>query len=61
MEPISQKWIQNYVTSLLEVAKRLGPETVMGKTTVLRAEHVMDMAEAWKEHCERVKRDDTRD
>lgn len=52
MRPISQEWLRDYVTALLEGAKRFGPETLMGKAAVLRAEHVMDMAEAWKGHCE---------
>ena len=46
--PIDQRWILNYVDTLLEFAKQAG-DTAMGRAALLRVEHVMDLVKAWQE------------
>lgn len=49
IENIPTKWIKGYVDSLLRAADRFGPETLMGKAALQRAEYVTDMVAAYKE------------
>ena len=51
--PIPQEWIRDYVDTLLAAAKHIGPNTVMGKATLERAEHAMDLVKAFRESLER--------
>lgn len=46
-EPIPQLWIKDYVDSLLLLAAKLH-EGSMRDATMLRAEHAMDLVEAFK-------------
>lgn len=45
--PIDQEWIQRYVDSVLRFATDCG-DTPMGRSAALRADHIMDMVEAWQ-------------
>ena len=45
---IPEEWISKYVTTLLDIAKKLQPGTFRD-SVVLRAEHAMDLVEAWRE------------
>lgn len=49
---IPQTWVRDYVDKLLELAARL-PEGGMRQATLSRAEHAMDLVEAWRESCKR--------
>ena len=48
MKDIPQEWIKNYVDNLIKAAKMFG-DTPMGNAAVLRADHIMDMVEAFHE------------
>lgn len=48
MKPINPVWLKMYIDSLLKAAKDFGPDTLMGKATLMRAEAIIDMVEAWK-------------
>lgn len=48
MTAIPLDWIKHYVDQFLEVAGRL-PEGKMRDAALLRAEHAMDLVQAWKE------------
>lgn len=50
MKDIPQEWIKKYVDSLLEGARKLGPDTRMGQAVLQRADAIMDMVKAFKEH-----------
>jgi hypothetical protein len=53
MKPISPDFIKKYVDQLLEFAKGLPPDSSMRTAALMRAEHVMDLVAAWKEHGDR--------
>ncbi len=44
--PIDQEWIRQYVDQLLAVAGTL-PEGAMRDALMKRAEHALDLVEAW--------------
>lgn len=46
---IPEKWIKEYVDRLINIAKEFndGP---MRNAAGLRADHIMEMVEAWREH-----------
>ena len=48
IEPLDPEWIKKYVDQLLEGAQKLqaGP---LRDALLLRADHVMDLVQAWKE------------
>ncbi len=47
MTSIPIEWIKNYIDQLLAVAKQLDPGPLQD-ATLLRADHAMDMVEAWR-------------
>lgn len=47
--PIPQEWMKGYIDELLGFAKNFGPNSLMGTAALLRAEHAMDIVEAWRE------------
>lgn len=49
MSPIPQEWIVEYVEKFLAFASKFGPDTPMGRASMLRADHVMDMVKAFQE------------
>lgn len=46
---IPNKWIQQYVGSLLKGAEAFGPDTAMGASALLRVEAILDMVKAYME------------
>lgn len=48
MSAIPEQWIQRYVDTWIETAQKLGPTTVLGKAALDRADHAMDLVEAWR-------------
>lgn len=47
-------WIQKYVDTLIEVAEHMPQHGAMHTSTLLRADHAMDLLEAW------IKKDEPR-
>jgi hypothetical protein len=47
LKPIPQEWIKNYVNQLIDVAASL-PEGKLRDATILRADHAMDLIEAFQ-------------
>lgn len=45
-----ENYAKQYVDTLLESAKTLGIESVMGQACLLRADHLIDFIKAWKEY-----------
>lgn len=43
-------WVQIYVDRLLQSANEMGPQTAMGQAMILRANHAMDLVEAWEKN-----------
>lgn len=54
MKPIPQEWLKKYIEDLLGFAGKFGPESKMGQATLLRAEHIMDMVNSFKEHSKTI-------
>jgi hypothetical protein len=52
MKPIPQEWIRDYVDKMLLLAARLPEGSPMRAAAALRAEHIMDMVQAWQERAE---------
>jgi hypothetical protein len=50
MKPIPQEWIRDHVDKMLLLAATLPAGSPMRTAIVLRAEHTMDMVQAWQEH-----------
>lgn len=48
-EPIPQEWIKRYVDTLLQFAK--GFDGAMRDSSLLRAQHAMDLVAAFRESC----------
>lgn len=46
---IPEEWVKKYVDQLLEIAGKLGPGP-MRDAALLRADYVMDLVKAWREH-----------
>jgi pyruvate dehydrogenase complex dehydrogenase (E1) component len=55
LKDIPQEWINQYVDKLISAAEQFG-EGAMRKTILERAEHAMDLVEAWRDqsHTEKV-------
>lgn len=49
MEPIPQKWVQEYASKLLSLTEKLSVGDPMRVMATLRAEHAMDLLKAWRE------------
>jgi len=47
LRPIPQEWIRDYTDSLVKAAESFG-NTPMGQRALERAEHIMDMVEAFR-------------
>ena len=47
---IPEKWMKKYVDQLLEIAAKFPPGR-MRDAALLRADHVMDMVKAYREHA----------
>lgn len=50
---IPEEFVQKQVDALLDAAKRIGSETVMGRAALIRAEYYMDLVEAWRNRRDR--------
>jgi hypothetical protein len=50
MKPIDPEWLMEYVDTLIQAGIKFGIETAMGKACAERADHILDMVKAWKEH-----------
>lgn len=48
-EDIPQLWIKEYVDTLLRFAERLPEGSPMRDSTLLRADHAMDLVKAFRE------------
>lgn len=48
-QPIQQEWIKQYVDTLLQLAK--GFDGAMRDSSMLRAQHAMDLVAAFRESC----------
>jgi hypothetical protein len=53
MKPIPQEWIKEYVDSLLQAAAKFDEYSAMRAAALMRADHVMDLVKAWREHVDR--------
>jgi hypothetical protein len=53
MKPIPQEWIKEYVDSLLQAAAKFDEYSTMRAAALMRADHVMDLVKAWREHVDR--------
>ena len=51
-EDIPQKWIMRYVDELIEAAKMFGPGSPMSNAAAMRADHIMDMVQAFRKRAE---------
>lgn len=49
LKPIDLEWLKKYIDDLLDNAKKL-PAGKFRDAVVLRAEHAIDLVEAWKAH-----------
>jgi hypothetical protein len=49
LKPIPQKWIKEYVDSLIEAAKSFGLESKMSQSAMVRADAIMDLVKAFQE------------
>ncbi len=47
------EYAEQYVKTMIEMADKLGPDTVMGQACLNRAEIVMDFIEAYREYLKR--------
>lgn len=47
VEPIDPEWVKKYIDDLLAAAQKIAPGAFRD-AIVSRAEHVLDMVEAWK-------------
>lgn len=47
---IPESWIKEYVDQLVRIAKSF-PDGAMRDSATVRADHVIDMVKAWREHC----------
>ena len=48
-DAIPLDWIKHYIDQLLEFAKKAGPNSKMGAAAMVRADHAMDLVQAWKD------------
>lgn len=49
MNSIPEKWIKEYVDTLIAYAAKIGPDTAMGKAALERADHAMDLVKGYRE------------
>ena len=47
MRSIEREWLNLYVGSLLRTASLAGGDSALGRTSLQRAEYVLDMVDAW--------------
>ncbi len=48
---IPDKWMKTYVDQLLDIAEKF-PRGRMRDAALLRADHIMDMVKAYRDHAE---------
>ena len=49
MKPIDPEWIKQYVDTFVKLAEKLGPGE-MRNSCLVRADHALDLVEAWNIH-----------
>lgn len=50
-------WIKGYIDQLLKIPA-IAPESALGKSAMLRAEHIADLVEAWRDSSLDHRQDD---